>query len=280
MTATTFDAPSSNSKIEIGSDAHLALFCRMLLDTHNPYKPAVLDWPKLDNDARDRLVSLPIWDMAVQTEGRASVKVLAYLDCVDDPLLKRAIEMDGFEEARHKRVLHNLVEAYGIKLEPEPPYPTPRDGEWAFMTIGYSECIDSFFSFGLFALAKQSGFFPPDLVETFEPVIQEEARHILFFRNWVAWHRARLPWGRKLVFDTRRVAVFIRLIWQRAMIARGAGGNNFTATGHRDMGIAVKPRDVIDVCLAENDRRMALYDARLLRPTFVPRLARLARRFL
>ena len=278
MTATAFDA--SGGHVEIGSDAHLALFCRMLLDTHNPYKPAVLDWPKLDADARDRLVSLPIWDMAVQTEGRASVKVLAYLDRVDDPLLKRAIEMDGFEEARHKRVLHNLVEAYGIELEPEPPYPTPRDGEWAFMTIGYSECIDSFFSFGLFALAKQSGFFPPALVDTFEPVIQEEARHILFFRNWVAWHRARLPLWKKIVFDIRRVAAFGRLIWQRAMIARGAGGNNFTATGHRDMGINVKPRDVIDICLAENDRRMALYDSRLLRPTFVPRLARLARRFL
>ena len=272
-------AIGAGGDLEIGSDAHLRLFCDTLLDTHNPYKPAVLDWPKLDDAARDRIVSLPIWDMAVQTEGRASVKVMAYLDCVDDPLLKRAIEMDGFEEARHKRVLHNLVEAYGIKLAPEPPYPAPRDGEWAFMTIGYSECIDSFFAFGLFALAKNSGYFPPELVETFEPVMQEEARHILFFRNWVAWHRTRLPLWRKIIFDIRRVAVFARVVWQRAMVARGAGGNNFTATGHRDMGIDVKPRDVIDICLGENERRMALYDARLLRPTFVPRLARLARRF-
>jgi hypothetical protein len=278
MTATTFDARGGN--IAIGSDTHLALFCNMLLETHNPYKPAVLDWPKLGDSARERLVSLPIWDMAVQTEGKASIRVLSYLDCVDDSLLKRAIEMDGFEEARHKRVLHNLVEAYGIALAPEPPYPKPRDGEWAFMTIGYSECIDSFFAFGLFAIAKRSGFFPPELVETFEPVMQEEARHILFFRNWVAWHRARLSWWRKLVFDARRVAVFVRLVWQRAMIARGAGGNNFTATGHRSMGIAVKPRDVVDTCLAENDRRMAGYDARLLRPTLVPRAVRFARHFI
>ena len=268
-----------NAAIEIGSDAHLALFCSMLLDTHNPYRPAVLDWPELDDDARGRLVNLPIWDMAVQTEGHASVRVLSYVDGVDDPLLKRAIELDGFEEARHKRVLHNLVTAYGIRLAPEPDYPTPRDGEWAFMVVGYSECIDSFFAFGLFALAKRSGFFPLELVETFEPVMQEEARHILFFRNWVAWHRARLSWWRKVVFDARRVAVFARLIYLRVMIARDAGGNNFTATGHQSMGIAVKPREVLDICIAENDRRMRIYDARLLRPTFVPRLARLARRF-
>jgi len=265
--------------IKIGGEAHLALFCNMLLETHNPYKPAVLDWPKLDDAARARLVSLPIWDMAVRTEGRASVKVMAYLDCVCDPLLKRAIAMDGFEEARHSCVLHNLVTAYGITLQPEPAYPTPRDGEWAFMTIGYSECIDSFFAFGLFALAKSSGFFPPALVETFEPVMQEECRHILFFRNWVAWHRARLQWWRKPWFDARRIAVFIRLIWQRVMIARGAGGNNFTATGHQSMGIDIKIGGLLDTCLAENDRRMAPYDARLLRPTLVPGLARLARRF-
>jgi hypothetical protein len=277
MTAAIVDARGGN--IEIGSDAHLALFCNMLIETHDPYKPAVLDWPKLGDAARERLVSLPIWDMAVQTEGFASVRVLSYVDGVDDPLLKRAIELDGFEEARHKRVLHNLVESYGIKLGPEPNYAKPRDGEWAFMVVGYSECIDSFFAFGLFALAKRSGFFPSELVETFEPVMQEEARHILFFRNWVAWHRARLPLWHKIVFDTRRIGVFARLVWQRAMIARGAGGNNFTATGHKSMGITVKPRDVLDTCLVENDRRMAPYDARLLRPTFVPRMVRLARRF-
>jgi hypothetical protein len=36
---------------------------------------------------------------------------------------------------------------------------------------------------------------------------------------------------------------------------------------------------VIDICRAENDRRMHAYDTRLLRPTLVPRLARMARRF-
>ena len=35
--------------VRIGSEAHKALFCRTLLDTHDPYKPAVIDWPKLDD---------------------------------------------------------------------------------------------------------------------------------------------------------------------------------------------------------------------------------------
>ena len=50
-------------------------------------------------------------------------------------------------------------------LAPEPEYLPPRRPEWAFMVTGFSECIDSFFAFGLFALAKRSRFFPPELVD-------------------------------------------------------------------------------------------------------------------
>ncbi len=117
--------------IRLGSERHKMLFSRMLLDTFNPYKPAVIDWPRLDAAARDRLVSLPIWDIAVETEGKASLNVNTYAATIADPLLRQAIELNGFEEARHKLVLSNLVQAYGIELSPEPPYPAPRDAEWA-----------------------------------------------------------------------------------------------------------------------------------------------------
>ena len=101
----------------------------MFRETFNPYKPAVIDWPKLDAAARDRLVSLPIWDIAVQTEGKAKLRVLTYGEQIADPLLRQAVDLNGFEEGRHKDVLANMVEAYGIKLAPEPPYPKPRDPE-------------------------------------------------------------------------------------------------------------------------------------------------------
>ncbi|MGE5203324.1 MAG: ferritin-like domain-containing protein [Acidobacteriota bacterium] len=279
--ARAWQGPEGEGRIRIGSDAHKRLFCRMLLDTHNPYKPAVIDWPHLEEAERARLVALPIWDIAVQTEGKAKIRVLTYGKEVADPLLKEAIGLNGFEEGRHKDVLANMVQAYGITLGAEPPYHQPRDAEWAFMVTGYSECIDSFFAFGLFDLAKRSGYFPPALVDTFEPVMQEEGRHILFFVNWAAWHRRNLPWWRKPIFDARRLAVWIKLIHERMHTARDVGGgDNFTMTGHQSMGIDVDVAGLMRTCLAENERRLAGYDARLLRPRIVPRLVRFALRFM
>ncbi len=274
------------TRVEIGSDAHRQMFCRMLLETHNPYRPAVLDWPPLPPDALQRLTLLPIWDIAVQTEGRASIRVATYAAQTSDPLLREAIEMDAAEEARHKVVLSKLVAAYGIELAPEPDYPAPRDAEWAWMFTGYSECIDSFFAFGLFRSAQQSGYFPEALVETFEPVIQEEARHILFFMNWVAWHRRTMPWWRRSWHSLRVGAIWFRLVWDRVAIAKGIDANgvahdsNFLASNGGTLGKKLGTRELVELCLAENERRMAGYDARLVRPTLVPRLARFALRFL
>ncbi len=267
-----------------GDDQQREAFCRMLLDTFNPYRPAVIEWPVLDAETRQRVISLPIWDIAVQTEGRARRRILSYAATVRDPLLRQALEHMGFEEGRHKEVLSRLVAAYGIQLEPEPEYLEPRNPEWGFLVTGYSECIDSFFAFGLFETAKRSGFFPESLVDTFEPVIQEEARHILLFVNWAAWHRRTMPLWRRPYFELKVLAVWLFLIWERIGIARDVGSgvqdNNFTMTGAKTLGNDINVAELIDICLAENTRRLGLYDRRLLRPFAMPALAGLARRFM
>jgi len=267
------------AQVPRGSEAHKQLFCRMLLDTFDPYKPAVVDWPRLSPSERERLVSLPIWDIAVQTEGKAGLRVESYGDIVADPLLKEAVALNAFEEKRHKTVLSNLVAAYGIVLQREPEYVRPRDPEWAFLVTGYSECIDSFFAFGLFEAAKRSGYFPSHLVDTFEPVMTEEARHILFFVNWVAWHRRNLPIWKRPVFLARVVGVWAFLVWERLETAREIdGGNNFTMTGAQTMELDLDLENLISLCLSENARRLSAFDPRLPRPSFVPNTARLALR--
>jgi hypothetical protein len=271
-------------RLEPGSPAHLRATCRMFHETFNPYKPAVIDWPKLDPPALERIVALPIWDIAVQTEGQARLRMQAYASSLADAEMADTIALNAWEEGRHKEVLSRLVAAYGIPLAPEPEYHVPRDVEWAYLVTGFGECIDSFFAFGLFAMAKRSGFFPPELVETFEPVMQEECRHILLFANWLACHRARMPLWRRPWFELRVAAVWLFLGRQRIGMARGVNGkrnvqsNNFTLSSSKvasdeDIG----PAELMELCLSENDRRFAGYDTRLKRPTTVPGLARAVR---
>ncbi|WP_323144995.1 ferritin-like domain-containing protein [Massilia phyllosphaerae] len=270
-----------------GSDAHREASCRMFRDTFNPYRPAALDWPVLAPAVRERIVSLPIWNIAVQTEGKARLRMAAYAATLPDPDMRDALALNAWEEHRHKEVLARMVAAYGIALAPEPPPAMPSDPEWAYLVTGYSECIDSFFAFGLFELARRSGLFPQALVDTFEPVMQEECRHILLFANWAGWHRARLsPW-RRLRFECKVARVWAFLAWERIGLARAvdagpastAQDNNFTLNGAQSVsGDGVGLRALLALCLAENERRFAGYDARLLRPLTMPRLVRCALR--
>lgn len=278
--------PAPGDPVPLGSPAHKTLFCRTLLDTHDPYHPALIDWPALDPETRNRIVSLPIWDIAVATEGRAGMNVKTFGEQIADTLLRDAIDMNAFEESRHKTVLADMVTFYGIQLLPEPEYKRPRDPEFAFLRTGFSECIDSFFGFGLFKIAKDSGFFPEALVDTFEPVMREEGRHILFFVNWVAWWRRTMPWWQRPWFEMKVWAVWAFLIWERIDMAKGMGDstraqeNNFTLNGSKELGVEIEFPELAAICLAEHDRRLAEYDERLLRPKFVPGTIRLALRFL
>ena len=271
-----------------GSAAHKRAVCKMFHETFNPYKPSVIEWPQLDAETQEKVTSLPIWDIAVQTEGKARLRMAAYARSLADPEMREAIALNGWEENRHKEVLSYLVRAYGIRLAKEPDYIEPRDTEWAYLVTGFSECIDSFFAFGLFEIAKRSGFFPAELVETFEPVMQEECRHILLFANWLAWHRAQMPLWRRPWFEMRVWAVWAFLGWERIGIARGMDAegaetkqdNNFTVTGSKSVSAEdISIRELMDICLEENDRRFSGYDKRLLRPTTMPSLVRFARRF-
>ncbi|MBL8665139.1 MAG: hypothetical protein JNM29_20055 [Candidatus Odyssella sp.] len=282
-------------RIRPGSEDHKQLFCRLLLDTFDPYKPAVIPWPTLAPDALARLAALPFWDIAVETELHTSKNMQAIADGTADPLIREAIALNAFEERRHKVVLENMIRFYGIEIAPDESFTPPPDPEWAYLCTGYGECFDSFFAFGLFKLAKESGYFPPELIEVFEPVIQEEARHILFFVNWAVWAQRQRGALLRPAYAGRRFAALATRAWKRLKFAKGGVGPK-TGEGSKDGmnnaamtiegrafvagGEPLTIKSFMKLCLAENDRRMARYDARLVRPLAMPRLIKAAMPFL
>ena len=120
------------SRLVIGSEEHKQRLCRVFIDTHDPFTPEGLPWPDLDADTRARLLSLPVWDEAVNTERETADKVQrimeqahervrgiltrerAVLDRVAARLLEREV-MDGDE-------LRTLL---GPRAAAVPAAPTP-----------------------------------------------------------------------------------------------------------------------------------------------------------
>jgi len=260
----------------VGSPEHKELLCSFFTDSHDPYKPADLKWPVLDEAVIAHLKALPIWEEAVRTEAETALAVLTMGAAEEDPVLSKAITLQGYEEQRHAEILKLLTDKYGIAVPKFSPT-APADPDWAFMRIGYGECFDSFFAFGLFALARDSGFFPPSLVELFEPIMQEEGRHIIFHVNWIAYNQAKLPYaGRPGYVFKRGLAMWLQAVsrLKTALRIKGeAEQDNFTMNAHAQFG-DISPREFVELCLRENERRLAPYDERLLRPEFVPTIAR------
>lgn len=279
-------ADFDSTPLRAGSAEHRRVLAQFFFDTHLEYDPERITWPSLSDGELARLAALPFWQEAVSTENVTSNTVTAAAALETDPELRRAIALQGFEEQRHARLLAALTAHYGIAIQFPAPY-VPRDLEDDFLFAGFGECFDSFFAFGLFALASESGYFPAALVTVFDPVMEEEVRHILFFVNWVKARRMQLPWWKRPAFRARCAWIIIKQIASRVKTARSLGANgaaagrqNFTLTAHQDMGAQVTLRALLGKCLTENDRRMARYDVRLSRPRLVPVIARALHRVL
>jgi hypothetical protein len=105
--------------------------------------------------------------------------------------VRDAVALQGFEEARHAELLREMISRYRIAADERPlEDPLSADLRRAFADFGYGECLDSFLGFGVFKIARRSGFLPEPLFEIFDMLMREETRHIVFFINWMAWQQA------------------------------------------------------------------------------------------
>ncbi len=263
--------------MQIGSDEHKQLFCRSFMESHRAYDPQELPWPQLDDMSLARLRAIPIWTLALEVELGAGRMLSAFATGEPDPVVRQALELQAYEEDRHGRILRCMIERYGLRVTPNVPEQAPT--RRAFIDFGYNECVDSFAGFGIFRLARDARILPEALTSLFARVLSEEARHIVFFVNWIAWDRSRRGLRGPVL---QALAVFLG--YGGAIVRRIRGG----AAMQRDkspaepgdlFGDALKsltPASFIRVCIEENDRSMASFDPRLLRPRVIPTLARIA----
>ncbi|MEH1790636.1 ferritin-like domain-containing protein [Nostoc sp.] len=265
--------------MKIGSKEHKELFCRSFLESHLEYEPERLPWPTLDNVALESLRSIPFWREALNTEQEAGVMVNAFAATISDPLLKEAIALQAMEEVRHGRLIKFLINHYDIQISPPPAPVLPSNIKTAFLDFGFGECLDSFLAFGLFGLAhRHVSYIPEALFNIFDAVLNEEARHIMFFVNWVTYlqiQEGKSNWSRGI----NALVHYSRALQDKIKAFSGSNDEQqegFTATGASNFIDNLTPELLLSTCLEENTRRLSVFDRELLQPQLIPNLAKTA----
>ncbi|MBD2206230.1 ferritin-like domain-containing protein [Calothrix sp. FACHB-1219] len=268
--------------MKLGSIEHKELFCRSFLDSHLEYEPENLPWPNLNEADLARLQAIPFWEKALDIEREAGAMVSSYAATVTDPLLHEAIALQGREESRHARLIKTLIDRYSINMPERPPVVLPPKIEPAFTTFGFEECLDSFFAFGLFGIARDAKVFPEALFTIFDPILNEEARHIVFFVNWFTYIQINRRQGFLPLRIVRTLGYYGKAL-SNLITAFGdadSSGTGFTATGASIFTDDLTLEKFLSVCIQENYQRMSKYDERLLKPELMPKLATIAYRTL
>ena len=211
--------------IRIGSPQHRDLLCTTFLETHVAFEPESLPWPKLEPRYVELLRSFPFWSFALSMEQEAGRMITDFAQTIDDPLLRKAIDLQAYEESRHGRLLKYMLNRYEIDF-PAVPLTNKVVGRDDFLTFGFSECTDSFIGFAGFALARAKGVFPDGLLDMFEQILYEEARHIVFFHKLVALRR-----GARRAEQPGHTRVPRRSVPGPRAVAYGAGCARFADVG-------------------------------------------------
>jgi hypothetical protein len=258
--------------MKIGSEAHKELFCRSFIDSHLQYEPETLPWPQLDDVSLERIRSIPFWVEALDTESEAGVMVSAFAETVEDPLIREAIALQGMEEDRHARLLRYLIQHYDIPVPERPPVKLPENLGPAFIKFGYGECLDSFLAFGLFAIAREAAYFPESIFSIFSTLVDEEARHIVFFVNWIAYLETQQGRGAAPLRAVNSGFNYLRALFNlyKLVSAPDRGGAGFTATGANEFTDNLTLDSFLSSCINANAERMAPFDPRLLQPSLMP----------
>jgi len=267
--------------MKLGSEEHKNLFCRFFIYTHKVFKPADVIWPQLDDAEIKKLADRPQWNQTLLAKRQIQKRFNAYAEKVKDLLLREAIALKAYEEGRQGDLLEDFLRNYQIPFEDPSEDSLPDNLEEEYLRTGLEECIDSFFGFGFLEVAKIQNLFPAPLLKALEPFMEEEARHILFYQNWLFYERYRRPFPQQAwhYFTSLRVSFSVCLGRLSNVPRYGIQSLQQLKTVLRE-GTKVSFRFFIELCLKENKRLLAPYDRRLVRPKLVPTLAGFFRYFL
>jgi hypothetical protein len=268
---------------KIGSYDSKKQFCRRFTEGYsiesNLISGSKVAWPKADSSTIERLQRIPLWSRVLQSKHDAARIVSAFADTLGDSMLKEAIALQGQHEQYHYEALESFVQTYEIPASIPQATPLLKNLEAAFIDLGFQKCLNALLGFGFYGLAKETRAFPEELLHGFDRLLNEEARHIVFFMNWFAYAQTKQGKSWNELRGTNA-------IWQhrgeilKLLMAFGKDDDEdnilFILFGG-DHPEQLAAERFLALCLSENKRRMSLPSTEGLQPQLMPTLASFGR---
>jgi hypothetical protein len=170
-----------------------------------------------------------------------------------------------------------MAERYELNTDAEPVHVNVT--ERAFLDFAYKECLDAFLGFGAFRLAREMNFLPDEFLSMFTWFMTEEARHVVFFTNWIAYERVRRK-GAAAALQAAGAAIGYARALRMLPVAVNSANNGSGFMGDSEAFGGISLRRYLETCVRENALQMSAFDARLLRPRVLPTIAQFILRFI
>ncbi len=268
---------------KIGSYDSKKQFCRRFTEGYDLESDLTswskMAWPKVDSSTIERLQRIPLWSRVLQSKRDAARIVSAFADTLSDSMIKEAIALQGQHEHRHCQALESFVQTYDIAASKPQTAPLPQNIEAAFIDLGFQKCLDALLGFGLYGLANETCALPEELLQQFERLLNEEARHIVLFINWFAYFQTKQgkSWnelrGANAVWKQRGELLKLLMAFgkdddeENILFVLFGGAHPEQLTAER----------FLELCLSENKRRMNYLGMEGLQPQLAPILASFGR---
>jgi hypothetical protein len=265
-------------QIKIGSYDSKKQFCRRFTEGYG-LESNLISWPKVDSSTLERLQRIPLWSRVLQSKRDAAQIINAFADTLSDSMIKEAVALQGQHEQRHYEALESFVQTYDIAASIPQAAAIPKNLEAAFIDLGFHKCLDALLGFGFYGLANETRAFPEDLLQQFDRLLNEEARHIVLFINWFAYSQTKQSksWnelrGTNAIWKQRGELLKLLMAFgkdddeENILFILFGGAHPEQLTAERFLAL----------CLSENKRRMSLPSTEGLQPQLAPTLASFGR---
>lgn len=263
---------------KIGSYDSKKQFCRRFTEGYD-LESNLISWPKVDNSTLERLQRIPLWSRVLQSKRDAARIVGTFADTLSDSMIKEAIALQGQHEQRHCQALESFVQTYDIAASVPQATAISKNLEAAFIDLGFQKCLDALLGFGFYGLANETRAFPEELLQQFDRLLDEEARHIVLFINWFAYSRTKQgkSWnelrGTNAIWKQRGELLKLLMAFGKdddadnILFVLFGGAHPEQLTAERFLAL----------CLSQNKRRMSLPIAEGIQPQLAPALASFGR---